>query len=55
MNEHFEKDRAYHQAIAAEYDAVVVAPRKLTNDLLFQRFARFVRPGRRGDGSGRVG
>lgn len=46
-HEHFEKDRRYHELIAQEYDNVVVSPRKITNDLLFKQFSRFVKPGHR--------
>jgi len=47
MNEHFEKDRLHHQAIAQEYDAIVVRPRVIANDVLFARFRDLVRPGGR--------
>lgn len=47
MDDHFQKDRLYHEAVAREYDAVVVAPRALTNDALFKQFSRLVKPGRR--------
>jgi ubiquinone/menaquinone biosynthesis C-methylase UbiE len=47
MDDHFEKDRLHHEAIAHEYDAIVVDPRAVGNDLLFRRFDRFVKPGRR--------
>ena len=39
------KDIAYHQAIAAEYHAVVVAPREVANDALFAEVDAHVRPG----------
>ena len=39
------KDIAYHEAIAAEYHAVVVAPREVANDALFAEVERHVRPG----------
>lgn len=42
---HFEKDRLYHEAIAGEYDSVVVAPRVLTNDRAFRRIGRSIRRG----------
>ena len=41
-----EKDAAYHDVIAAEYDRVVVRPRAYPNDVLFAPIARVVRPGR---------
>jgi ubiquinone/menaquinone biosynthesis C-methylase UbiE len=43
---HAEKDIAYHQQIAGEYDLVVVAPREITNTLAFARFTRSVPRGR---------
>src|SRR5687767_911927 len=39
------KDAAYHDVIAAEYDAVVVAPRELPNRLLFAPIDPLVRGG----------
>jgi ubiquinone/menaquinone biosynthesis C-methylase UbiE len=39
MNDHARKDYRYHQAIADEYDKVVVEPRQVTNRLLFRHFA----------------
>src|SRR6188768_3161650 len=41
-----EKDAAYHDVIAAEYDRVVVRPRAYPNDVLFAPIERVVRPGR---------
>lgn len=43
---HAQKDIAYHQAIAGEYDLVVVAPREITNALAFARFTRLVPRGK---------
>lgn len=42
---HAQKDIDYHQAIAGEYDLVVVAPRAITNALAFTRFTRLVSRG----------
>lgn len=43
---HFEKDQHYHDVIAREYDAVVVAPRVVTNDALYEQFKELIRGGR---------
>lgn len=47
MKEHFEKDLHYHEAIAGEYDSVVVRPREVTNDALFADLMPLVGHGRR--------
>ncbi len=44
MSDHFEKDYQYHQAIAQEYDSVVVQPRTVTNNVLFNKFDHFIKP-----------
>lgn len=41
-----EKDAAYHDVIGGEYDTVVVAPRSIINDRVFEAAAEHVRPGR---------
>lgn len=38
MSGFYEKDIHYHNVIANEYDAVVVQPRAIANDLAFRRF-----------------
>lgn len=47
MQEHFERDRLHHEAIAHEYDTVVVGPRAVGNDVLFRRFQPLVGAGGR--------
>lgn len=42
MDQHFDKDLQYHQTIAREYDEVVVAPRLVTNNALYKKFAHFM-------------
>ena len=44
---HRDKDKRYHDAIGAEYDAVVVTPRAILDELLFGKIERTVRAGRR--------
>ena len=55
---HFEKDIACHAETAGEYDAVIVEPRELVNELLFRDFHRDIPGGGRmldlGSGSGNV-
>lgn len=46
-SKHFEKDIAYHAATAHEYDAVVVEPRQVMNDLLFEDFSERITGGER--------
>jgi ubiquinone/menaquinone biosynthesis C-methylase UbiE len=41
-----EKDAAYHDVIGGEYDTVVVAPRSIINDRVFEVASRHVRTGR---------
>jgi ubiquinone/menaquinone biosynthesis C-methylase UbiE len=45
--ERSQADIEYHQVIAAQYDAVVVAPRSVCNAFAFARFAWLVTAGRR--------
>jgi predicted TPR repeat methyltransferase len=45
MNDHHAKDAHYHDAIAREYDAIVVDPRRVPNDILFEPIVRHVRAG----------
>ena len=42
---HKQKDRFYHDAVAAEYDEVIVKPRRFTNDLIFKKYARYLKEG----------
>ena len=44
---HDQRDLAYHEAIAPEYEQVVNAPRAFANDILFSVIDPLVRPGER--------
>lgn len=46
-SEHYEKDIAFHAATAAEYDDLIVKPREVINDLLFQPFHAMIPDGAR--------
>lgn len=43
--EHAKKDREYHDDIAATYDETVVQPRVVTNDYIYAKVRRLIRPG----------
>ncbi|MHB1391071.1 MAG: class I SAM-dependent methyltransferase [Thermoleophilia bacterium] len=40
-DKHRQKDRLYHNAIASEYDEVIVKPRQFTNDILFRNYRQY--------------
>lgn len=42
---HSQKDRLYHNAVAPEYDEVIVKPRQLTNNLIFRNFKKYFHNG----------
>lgn len=46
MIAHATKDITYHDEIAAEYNRTVVAPRVVTNDVVYSRLGRYIPPGR---------
>lgn len=47
VTDHFQKDRAYHEEIAGEYDAVVVNPREINNFFIFRRVLPHIGKGKR--------
>ncbi|MHB9111994.1 MAG: class I SAM-dependent methyltransferase [Thermoleophilia bacterium] len=43
---HKQKDRLYHNAVASEYDEVIVKPRRFTNDLIFKSYRKYLKQGK---------
>lgn len=43
---HKQKDRLYHNAVASEYDEVIVKPRRFTNDLIFKSYTKYLKKGK---------
>lgn len=43
---HKQKDRLYHNAVASEYDEVIVKPRRFTNDLIFKQYRKYLKQGK---------
>ncbi|MBI5870207.1 MAG: class I SAM-dependent methyltransferase [Actinobacteria bacterium] len=43
---HKQKDRLYHNAVASEYDEVIVKPRQFTNDLIFNSYRKYLKQGK---------
>ncbi len=47
MNQHALKDIDYHNEVASKYDYTIVAPRKLTNDVVYSKLLRKLPSGER--------